>query len=177
MVETIWETHFSEFCDENLTTSKKIYPILTKLLPYTDEYLGNNSLNFYKNILSVTMILSQVSMVAFLMALSVSTITQFSFSFLFAAADTDIQGRNHQPLTYDQYDSNALPYKSYDYGQGSDYYEESVKEIECYSCTYHVRQGTAAGQDNCRDPFVQSGIVVQKCRGPCMVSTSCILKD
>ena len=50
---------------------KKINPILTKLLPYTEEYLRDMCLNFYKNIVSVTMILSQPNMVAFLMTLSV----------------------------------------------------------------------------------------------------------
>ena len=61
----------SKFLELNLAASKKINPILTKLLPYTEEYLRNMCLNFYKNILSVTMILSQLNMVAFLMALGV----------------------------------------------------------------------------------------------------------
>lgn len=82
------------------------------------------------------------------------------------AAASSLRDKN-KPPTYDQYDSNVPPYKSFDYSQGSDYYEMPEPEYQCYSCTYHVRQGTAAGQDNCRDPFVKSGINLMPCKGPC----------
>jgi len=84
----------------------------------------------------------------------------------FTAAASSIRG-NQKPPNYDQSDSKAPPYKSFDYSQGSDYYEVPEPEYQCYSCTYHVRQGTAAGQDNCRDPFVKSGISLMPCKGPC----------
>lgn len=63
---------------------------------------------------------------------------------------------NYNNYNY-QYDS-----ESYDYGK--------PKEYQCYSCTYHVRQGSAAGLDNCRDPFVETGIPMVPCIGHCAVS-------
>ena len=56
----ISRNELSELHEYNLATSKKINPILTKLLPYT-EYLRNICRNFYKNILRVTMILHQLN--------------------------------------------------------------------------------------------------------------------
>ena len=54
-----------------MTTNKKFYPISTKLKQHMEEYLRNTCLNFHKDILSVIIILSQLNIVAFLMALGV----------------------------------------------------------------------------------------------------------
>jgi len=53
-------------------------------------------------------------------------------------------------------------YGNYDYG-----YEEPPEEIMCYTCTYHVRKGAAAGLEGCRDPFISEGIPEVPCRGDC----------
>ncbi len=54
-------------------------------------------------------------------------------------------------------------YKSYYY----DYGGVEGTDQNCYSCTFHVRAGNAAGLDYCRDPFIQEVIPVVPCKGYC----------
>ena len=73
-------------------------------------------------------------------------------------------------------DPNGIPQEQNPNGNQYNYvYEqytyEEPEEYQCYSCTFHVRQGTAAGLDNCRDPFVKVGIPKVPCKGHCAVST------
>lgn len=39
--------------------------------------------------------------------------------------------------------------------------------IMCYTCHFHVQKGHSQGMENCRDPFLKSGIPEVPCQGPC----------
>ena len=76
-------------------------------------------------------------------------------------------GKSNSPSNPNQnYANNA-----YGSAQGSSIVGDgSPNHIMCYTCHFHVQKGHAQGMENCRDPFLKSGIPEVACHGPCGVS-------
>lgn len=86
-----------------------------------------------------------------------------SLLFIVIRKSLQMQFANYNDNGNNKNKNDYYDYGNYDYG----YNYEEPEEIMCYTCTYHVRKGSAAGLQGCRDPFIPDGIPEVPCKGPC----------